>query len=100
MSKLTLDEVRYVAKLANLSIPDNDLEKYALQLSRILEYIDQLNSVDITNIEPTFNVSGTENVFHKDETIAGLSQIEALSNAKNQNGFFVAKRVVGGSIDE
>ena len=92
---LTKDEVKHVAKLANLPLTEAEEEqKYSEQLSKILEYIDQLNSVDTTNIEPTFNVSGQENVMRKDETEPSLSQEAVLQNApKQQNGSFITKGV-------
>ena len=91
---LTPDQVKHVAKLANLPLSSEEEEKYAEQLSKILEYVDQLNSVDTKNVEPTFNVSGQENVISKDESIASLSQKEALQNApKKENGLFVTKGV-------
>lgn len=92
--KLTKDAVKHVAKLANLPLTSEEEEKYAQQLSKILEYIDQLNKVDTTGIESTFNVSGQENVMRRDETEPSLSQEDVLSNApKKQNGFFVTKGV-------
>lgn len=92
--KLTKDQVKHVAKLANLPLTEEEEEKYAGQLSKILEYIEQLNSVDTKNIEPTFNVSGQENVMRKDETAPSLLQDEALQNgSKKENGFFVTKGV-------
>lgn len=93
--KLTKDQVKHVAKLANLPLSAEEEEKYSQQLSKILEYVDQLNSVDTKNVEPTFNVSGQTNVEAKDEIgDCVISQEEALSNApKKQNGFFVTKGV-------
>lgn len=87
--------VKHVAKLANLPLTDGEEEKYSGQLSKILDYIEQLNKVDTSNVEPTFNVSGQKNVMGEDR--AGdctLSQQEALVNApKKQDGFFVTKGV-------
>lgn len=92
--KLTKDQVKHVAKLANLPLTEKEEEKYAEQLSEILEYIDQLNKIDTTGIEPTFNVSGQENVMRKDETESSLLQEEVLQNAsKKERGFFVTKGV-------
>ncbi len=94
--KLTKDAVKHVAKLANLPLSDKEEELYSRQLSQILDYVDQLNSVDTSNVEPTFNVSGQENVMRKDETVASLTQDEALQNApKSENKFFVTRRVLG-----
>lgn len=93
--KLTTDQVKHVAKLANLPITSEEEEKYAEQLSKILEYVDQLNSVDTTGVEPTFNVSGQSNILAKDEVgDCAISQEDALSNTpKKQDGFFVTKGV-------
>lgn len=92
--KLTKDQVKHVAKLANLPLSEREEELYGEQLSKILEYIDQLNQVDTKDVEPTFNVSGQSNVMSKDEAVASLSQEEALQNApKKEKGFFVTKGV-------
>jgi aspartyl-tRNA(Asn)/glutamyl-tRNA(Gln) amidotransferase subunit C len=92
--KLTTDQVKYVAKLANLPISEKEEKLYAEQLSKILDYVDQLNSVDTSKVEPTFNVTGKSSVWREDEVGESLTQTEALKNApKAKNGFFVAKGV-------
>lgn len=97
MAKLTDEQVRHVAKLANLPITEEEVKKYGEQLSVILEYVEQLEKVDTTGVEPTFNVSGQVNVFQADEPVAGISQVQALQNAPaKKDGMFVVKRVVGG----
>lgn len=92
--KLTSDQVKKVAKLANLQISEADELKYTKQLSAILDYFDQLNKVHTENVEPTFNVTGNSNVLAEDEIKESLSQNEALQNASNKKeGFFVTKGV-------
>ncbi len=92
--KLTKGQVKHVAKLANLPLSSEEEKKYSEQLSKILEYIEQLNQVDTKDVEPTFDVSGQSNVEAKDEVGECLSQEDVLSNApKKQNGFFVTKGV-------
>lgn len=92
--KLTPDQVKKVAKLANLPIPEQEIEKYSSQLSEILDYIDKLNKVDTFGIEPTFNVTGLENVMREDKAEEGLTQDAALQNASSRkNGMFVTKGV-------
>lgn len=88
-------DVKKVAKLANLPLSTDEEEKYSEQLSKILEYIDQLNKVDTKGVEPTFNVSGQVNVRAKDEVgDCVLSQEDVLSNApQKRDGFFVTKGV-------
>lgn len=92
--KLTLEQVKKVAKLAKLDLPDSELEKYSEQLSGILSYIDQLNKVDTEGVTPTYNVTGLSNTFSSDEIHPSLTQNEALANASQQDqGLFVTKGV-------
>lgn len=106
--KLTEDQVKHVAKLANLPLSSSEEEKYSEQLSGILDYIEQLNEVDTSNTEPTFNVTSLTNVMREDDPQPGLTQKEALfssgkqsfleekglSNAsKKEDGMFVTKGV-------
>lgn len=95
MIKLTKDQVKHVAKLANLPLSSEEEEKYAEQLSNILEYVDKLNSLDTSSVEPTFNVSGKSNVMSEDNLgDCTLLQEDVLSNVpKKENGFFVTKGV-------
>lgn len=92
--KLTKDQVKHVAKLANLPLSKEEKEKYSDQLSKILDYIDKLNEVDTSNVEPTFNVTGLSNVLREDEPSPSLTQEDALENAsKKKEGFFETKGV-------
>lgn len=92
--KLSKDQVKKVAKLANLPLTEVEEETYSDQLSKILDYIDQLNSVNTNGVEPTYNVTGQSNVMREDEMAESLSQDEALQNSSNsKNGLFVTKGV-------
>ena len=92
--KLTKQQVQKVAKLANLPILEADEEKYADQLSKILDYIEKLNKVDTSKVEPTYNVSGKNTIEAEDTPQPSLSQEEAIKNASNsKEGYFVTKGV-------
>ncbi|MDP3973707.1 MAG: Asp-tRNA(Asn)/Glu-tRNA(Gln) amidotransferase subunit GatC [Candidatus Daviesbacteria bacterium] len=95
---LSRNQVKHVAKLANLPLTPQEEEKYSEQLSKILDYIDQLNSVDTSGVEPTFNVSGQENMMSEDKLgDCTISQEDTLSNTpKEERGFFVTKGVFEG----
>jgi len=67
MSKLSIKDVEHIAKLSRLELSSAEKEKFAGQLSQILEYVGQLNEVDTKNIEPTAQVTGLVNVMEKDE---------------------------------
>lgn len=87
-------EVKHAAKLANLPLNEDEEEKYSEQLSAVLEYIDKLNKVDVSGVEPTYNVSGSSNIFRKDEVEECLLQEDVLAGGANtKGGFFVTKGV-------
>jgi aspartyl-tRNA(Asn)/glutamyl-tRNA(Gln) amidotransferase subunit C len=83
---LTLDEVRKVAKLARLELSDSDLALMQQQLSIILDYVDQLNELDTTDVEPLAHPLPIENVFRPDELVPSLPVDAALQNAPNRVG--------------
>lgn len=92
--KLSVDQVRKVTKLANLPVSDGEVEKYSEQLSKILDYIDQLDGVKTDDVEPTYNVTGSYNALSEDIPTPSLSQDEALSNAINKKeGYFATKGI-------
>ncbi len=92
--KLSREEVKKVAKLANLPLTEEQEDLYSEQLSKILDYIDQLNQVETSEVEPVYNVSGNTNITRADDTSISLTQDEALVNApKKKDGFFVTKGV-------
>lgn len=87
--------VKHVAKLANLPLSENEEKKFENQLSDILNYIEQLNSVDTKDVEITSQITGLENVTREDKSTFSFSQDEALSNSKsNYNEMFKVKKVL------
>jgi aspartyl-tRNA(Asn)/glutamyl-tRNA(Gln) amidotransferase subunit C len=60
--KITEADVEYVAKLANLEVADSEKKELADQLSRIVEYVEQLNTLDVSSVPPTTQI--LENVKH------------------------------------
>ena len=87
-------DVKKVAKLANLPLSDEEEEKYSKQLSKILDYVEQLNKVDTENIEPTFNVTPNHNVMREDEVDKSLSQEEVLLNVPQTKAGFIGTKGV------
>ncbi len=87
--------VKHIAKLANLTLTEEEITKFEKQLTETLQYIDELNEVDTKNIQPTSQVTGLENVFREDIASSSLSQIDALANGKSHhNGFFQVKGIL------
>ena len=75
---LTPTQVRHIAKLARLTIRDDEVEKFSKELSAILDYIAKLQEVNTKNVEHTAQVTGLSNVFREDVVRAGGATTDAL----------------------
>lgn len=92
---ITNEKVKYIAKLANLPVSDEEAKKLSTDLSDTLKFINKVKQVDTKGIEPTSNVTGLENVFREDKVLPSLTQEEALSGAPvKYKGYFKVKAVL------
>ena len=88
-------DVKYVAHLARIALTDDEQEKFGAQLSNILGYIEKLNQLDVSGIEPTAHAVPLVNVFRPDEIRPSLPNAEALRNAPaSANGLFMVPKIV------
>lgn len=78
VTQLSSDQVRHIAKLARLRLKDDEVEKYAKELTSILKYIETLSEVDTKNVEATAQVTGMENRFREDQVWAEAWKTEEL----------------------
>ncbi len=91
---LTSAEVAHVARLARLSLSDDELERMRSQLSNILAYIELLQEVDVAGVAPTAQVTGLATVLRPDVVADGLTREQVLANAPDQrDGMFRVKGV-------
>ncbi len=92
---IDIDTARKVAKLARISVAENDLPKLAGQLSGILTFMEQLNEVDVTGIEPMVSVTPMRLKRRQDGVTDGGIQPQILKNAPDaREGFFAVPKVV------
>jgi len=82
--KLSYEQVRHIAWLARLGLSEDEVERFSLQLSNILENFEILKQVDTANVPPATHTVPLQNVFRKDELAESYSQAEILSNAPKQ----------------
>jgi aspartyl-tRNA(Asn)/glutamyl-tRNA(Gln) amidotransferase subunit C len=95
MSRIDIDTARRVAKLARIRVPEDNLPKLADQLSGILDFMEQLNEVDVTGIEPMTSVTPMRLKRRKDGVTDGNIQAKVLANAPDaREGFFAVPKVV------
>ena len=66
MSTISSDDVRHLAQLSNLQLVDSEVESLTHDIGEILTYIEQLSQIDTNHVEPTYQVTGLENVWRDD----------------------------------
>jgi aspartyl-tRNA(Asn)/glutamyl-tRNA(Gln) amidotransferase subunit C len=84
--KLSYEQVRHIAWLARLGLSEEEVEKFSLQLSNILENFEILKQVDTASVLPATHTIPLQNVFRKDDIAESYPQAEILSNAPKQEG--------------
>jgi len=95
--KLTKEEILHIADLARLDLSEEELKTYGNQLSHVLEYIEQLQAVDVSDTEPTAQVTGRVNVLREDAVAHWdkEEQNDALAQAPQKEGSFIkVKRIL------
>lgn len=97
MADLTRDDVLKLARLARLTITDEEVEKYRAELSEILKYVEQLQKADVDGLEPTNQVTGLKNVMREDKIMDyGVTPDDLLRIAPNtQDRHVKVKRMIG-----
>ncbi len=97
MADLTRDDVLKLAQLARLDLSDEEIERYAKELSEILHYVEQLQKVNTSGLEPTNQVTGLTNVMRDDEVVDyGYVPKELLKNVPHvQDSLIKVKRMIG-----
>ena len=84
-----------IAKLSRLRITDEEIEELSIQLSSILDWVEQLNEVNTDNVKPLSNVSSSKLPLRKDQDTTEDKSKEILSNAPEKiENYFVVPKVV------
>jgi aspartyl-tRNA(Asn)/glutamyl-tRNA(Gln) amidotransferase subunit C len=96
MTKLTTDDVLKLAQLARISLSDDEVTEFSEELSAILQYVEQLSSVDVSGLKPTNQVTGLANVMREDIVKDyGYAPQDLLKNVpKTQNNLLKVKRMI------
>ncbi len=84
--KINKREIEHVAMLARLKLDDEELTQFTTQIGDILSYVEKLNELDTTKVEPTSHVFDLKNVFRNDVVGSSLSREKVLSNAPEGTG--------------
>ncbi len=93
---VTLSDVEHVASLAHLSVTDDEKRKLMEELNSILLYMDHLNTLDTSQVEPLSQVVELTNVLREDTLVPSIPREEALGNAPARTEkFFRVPKVLG-----
>jgi aspartyl-tRNA(Asn)/glutamyl-tRNA(Gln) amidotransferase subunit C len=92
---IDIDTARKVAHLARIRVEEADLPRVAAELSGILGFMEQLNEVDVTGVEPMTSVTPMRLRLRADEVTDGGYPARVLANAPDaREGFFAVPKVV------
>lgn len=94
---MQIDEklIDHIASLSRLEFPEETKKELLGQLTQILQYVEKLKALDVSNIQPLVHTLEQQNIFRVDEAKPGLSREDALSNAPDKEaGFFRVPRVI------
>ena len=95
MPKITKQDVEYVAGLAQLTLDDATQDRLVQEMGDILGYMDKLNELDTSDVEPTMHVLPLSNVYRDDVVAPSLPRDAALANAPRDDGeYFVVPRIL------
>lgn len=91
----TKKELDHLATLARIELNDKEREKFSAELASILDYIEKLKEVDISNVEPTTHVMQIENVFRKDSIEQSMDIEKVLKHAPDRKErFFRVPKII------
>ncbi len=95
MPELTLQDVEYVASLAQLTLDDAGKARMLEEMGKILGYIEKLNELNTEGVEPMMHVLDLANVYREDVVQPSLDHDLALKNAPNSDGaYFLVPRIL------
>ena len=91
---ITVKDVEHVAKLARLELTEAEKEKFATQLGDVLKYVEQMNEVDTSSVEPMAHAVDFVNVMRDDVVKHEQTKEELMKNAPDEeDGFFKVPKI-------
>lgn len=94
-SKIDIEQVKQVAKLSRLDLSETEISQFTGQLGAILEYVEKLNQLDTSNVEPLAHCLPINNCLRADEVKESLGTDKTVTNAPQSDGqFFIVPRIL------
>ena len=79
MTNISISDIQHLASLSSLALADDEVDGLRQDLENIIGYIKQLGELDTAGVEPTYQVTGLENIWREDEVQPGISRDELLN---------------------
>jgi len=97
MADLTRDDILKLAQLARIDLTDDEVAEFADELNAILKYVEQLESIDVSGLKPTSQVTGLVNVTRKDKVAGyGYEPRDLLKNVPEvEDNQLKVRRMIG-----
>ena len=93
---ISRQQIEKIALLARLKIEESEMDHFTAQFNQILGFIEKLNQLETTGVEPTSHSSKFENVLREDEVIPFKLQPQVFEEAPEEEGqFFKVPKVIG-----
>jgi aspartyl-tRNA(Asn)/glutamyl-tRNA(Gln) amidotransferase subunit C len=93
--KIDIEQVRQVAKLSRLDLSEDEIAQFSGQLSAILEYIEKLNELNTSKVEPLAHCLPINNCLREDIVKQSLGTEKTLANAPENDGqFFIVPKIL------
>jgi len=93
--RISKEDIEHIASLARLHLTEGEKDLFGLQLSRILDYMEKLNELDTTDVEPTSHVLPLSNVMRDDVSGPSIQREDALMNAPDHTDkFFRVPKII------
>lgn len=93
--KITTEMVDYISVLSRLKLPEEEKEKMTGELEQIIAYMDTLNALDTSGVEPVSHVFPVKNVLREDQVLTSFPREELLKNAPaSDDGAFLVPKTV------
>ena len=89
--------IEYTAELSSLYVSDEEKKQYAAQLSQIIAYVEKINKLDTSNVEPTDHIAELKNVFRADTVLPSIDPeaIKAIA-PEFDRGHIVVPKIIDG----
>ena len=95
MQNISKEEIIHIAKLANLNLSEEEINKYRDNMQEILEFANTINEVNTEGLNETIGINNNQNVFRKDEVVEFQNRELLLKNAPSQDeGMFRIPKVI------